>query len=141
MASNTALIHELQQRDKEQDAMAFVISMFYDAYFTLNRKDWLDVVNKEFRDRTERRFKMYSNEFRTIYDNAPEQFKQMIYQGQKTRFFNEGVFDEVMTLKQWLAHIDDEVEIDPMEEFPPCGEPIKLKKKPKKATKKKASKK
>ena len=129
MASNTALVREFLQRNLRGMAQIFVTNMFYDAYFTLNRKDWLDVVNKEFRDRTERRFKKYVEEFGDIYyKEAPEMLKKQAYKGQKNRFFGEDVFDEAMTLKQWLAHIDNEVEIDPNEEFPPSGKPVKLKK-------------
>ena len=66
--SNTALVNELRNRGKIEEARQCVTQMIYDAYFTMNKKEWIDQENKDYRASTEKRFKKYYNEFKYLYD-------------------------------------------------------------------------
>ena len=74
---------------------------------TMNKKDWIDQENQEYRMNTELRFKKYYDEFKYLYDRAPEEFKNQIYAGMKNRFMQEGMFIEEITFKQWMQHINE----------------------------------
>ena len=50
--SNTALVNELLKREHYQDAQFYATAMIYDAYFTMNKNEWINQENKEYRDNT-----------------------------------------------------------------------------------------
>ena len=105
--SNTALIKELLKRKKEQDAQFYATSMIYDAYFTMNKDEWINQDNKEYRDATERRFAEYYKTFHYLADVVPMNVKGMILQGLRNRFYVEGMFLEKVTFEQWINHIKE----------------------------------
>jgi len=103
--SNTALINEFIARCKDETAQFYCTSMIYDAYFTMNKKEWINQDNREYRDNTERRFKKYFTDFVNVYSNTPETVKQQIIMGIKNRMFKEGMFLEIVTFDDWIKHI------------------------------------
>lgn len=109
--SNTALVKEFLRRNLVEKAIQFVVSMTYDAYMTMNKKEWIDQENQEYRINTELRFKKYYEEFKYLYDRAPEEFRNQIYAGMKNRFMQEGMFIEEITFKQWMQHINELKEV------------------------------
>ena len=50
--SNTALVKELLKRNKKEDAQFYSVAMIYDAYFTMNKDEWINQENKEYRYNT-----------------------------------------------------------------------------------------
>jgi len=104
--SNTALVKELLERNKKTDAQFYVCSMIYDAYFMMNKKEWLDQENQEYRHNTELRFKEYYMEFRSFFESIPEEQRMQLIIGMKNRFFQEGVFFEEITFGDWMKHIE-----------------------------------
>ena len=46
--SNTALVDQFLDRNRKDDATFYATSMIYDAYFTMNKDEWLNQENKEF---------------------------------------------------------------------------------------------
>lgn len=105
--SNTALVSELLKRNKYQDAQFYATNMIYDAYFTMNKDEWINQDNKEYRDATEKRFADYYKEFKYLLDGVPQQVKGMILQGLRNRFYQEGMFLEKMTFEQWIKHLEE----------------------------------
>ena len=105
--SNTALVGELLKRNKYQDAQFYAANMIYDAYFTMNKDEWINQDNKEYRDATEKRFADYYKEFKYLLDGVPQQVKGMILQGLRNRFYQEGMFLEKMTFEQWIKHLEE----------------------------------
>ena len=103
--SNTALVKEFLNRGKVESAQFYATNMIYDAYFTMNKKEWINQENQQYRDATERRFKQYFTDFVTVYSATPEQVKQQIIVGIKNRFFQEGMFLESVTFDDWIKHI------------------------------------
>lgn len=105
--SNTALVEELLKRNKLQDAQFYSTSMIFDAYFTMNKKEWIDQDNKEYRDATEKRFKEYYVQFKYLFDNIPEDIKTQIVMGIKNRMYAEGLLMESITFEDWIKHINE----------------------------------
>lgn len=105
--SNTALVNELQMRGKKQDAAFYTCMMIYDAYLMMNKKEWLDQENQDYRYNTEKRFKKYYHDFKPLFDSVPEDQRSQLIVGIKNRFFQEGVFFETVTFDDWIKHIEE----------------------------------
>ena len=104
--SNTALVNELLKRNKYQDAQFYAFSMIYDAYFTMNKDEWINQENKEYRDNTEKRFAEYYKNFKQLAETIPLEAKSMILQGLRNRFYQEGMLLEKVTFESWITHIE-----------------------------------
>lgn len=102
LESNTCLVKEFERRKKIEEAQFYATSMIFDAYFTMNKDEWVNQENKEYRDKTEERFCKYFLEFKHLYDNINKMAKQQIIVGIKNRFFQEGVFLEKITFEDWI---------------------------------------
>jgi len=105
--SNTALINEFIRRSRPQEAQFYSTNMIYDAYFTMNKSEWINQDNKEYRDKTEKRFAEYYRTFKHLFDATPTQVKGQILQGLRNRFYGEGMLLESMTFEQWIKHIEE----------------------------------
>lgn len=103
--SNTALVEEFIKRGNLQFAQFYSLSMIYDAYFTMNKDEWINQENKEYRDKTELRFKEYYLKFKSITENISTQDKATIIAGIKNRMFQEGLLMESITFDDWIKHI------------------------------------
>lgn len=104
--SSTALVNELLKRNKFQDAQFYATSMIYDAYFTMNKDEWVNQENKEYRHNTEKRFAAFYREFKQLSSTIPTNIKGMILQALRNRFYSEGMFLETITFENWIAHIE-----------------------------------
>ena len=87
------------------DAQFYATAMIYDAYFTMNKDEWINQENKEYRDSTEKRFKEYYLKFKTICDNIDANTKAQIIYQVKNRMFHEGLLMESVTFDAWIKHI------------------------------------
>ena len=105
--SSTALIKELLRRNKYQDAQFYATSMIYDAYFTMNKDEWINQENKEYRDNTEKRFANFYREFKLMSETIPTNIKGMILQALRNRFYGEGMLLETITFETWIKHIEE----------------------------------
>ena len=105
--SNTALVRQFQRRRRENEAMFYATMMIYDAYFTMNKAEWMNQENQEYRAATEKRFKEYFTEFKPLLDAMPQQEKARIIMGVKNRMFSEGLLMESITFDDWIKHITE----------------------------------
>lgn len=105
--SNTALVKQFMKRNRLQDAQQFVCQMIFDSYYTMNKDEWLNQENQEYRHNTEMRFKQYYKDFKQLYETIPEQVKNQIIVGMRNRFFQEGMFVEKITFEDWIKHIEE----------------------------------
>ena len=103
--SNTALVNEFVKRGRTQDAQYYATAMIYDAYFTMNKREWIDQENKQYRRATEKRFKEYYVTFKSLFDSIPEEAKNQIIVGIKNRMFGEGLMMESITFNDWIKSI------------------------------------
>lgn len=104
--SNTALVNQFLSRNRKDDAMFYATSMIYDAYFTMNKDEWLNQENKEYRDATEKRFKQYWLNFKYLHDEIPQEVKNQIIMGIKNRMYMEGMILESVTFNEWIKVIE-----------------------------------
>ena len=106
--SNTALVKEFIKRRRFTDAQFYVTFMIYDAYFTMNKDEWINQENLEYRKATERRFKEYYVLFKEYYETVDQQVKAQIIMGVKNRMFQEGLLMETITFDNWIKHVMEE---------------------------------
>lgn len=104
--SNTALNNEFLRRGMKSNAMFCATNMIYDAYFTMNKKEWIDQENKEYRLATEKRFKKYYEDFKDLFNAIDENVKTQIIVGLKNRMFQEGLLMESVTFDDWIKEIE-----------------------------------
>lgn len=105
--SNTALVKQFLQRKMKEEAMFYATSMIYDAYFTMNKDEWLNQENKDYRHITEKRFKEYWKEFQYLHDSIPKDVKNQIIMGMKNRMYTEGMILETQTFGEWIKQIEE----------------------------------
>lgn len=103
--SNTALVEQFIQRRRKEDAQFYATSMIYDAYFTMNKNEWINQENKKYRQATEKRFKEYYMRFKYLFDGINPEVKNQIIVGMKNRMFAEGLMMESITFDDWIKHI------------------------------------
>lgn len=103
--SSTQLVKDLEVRGKIKNAMQIVTNLIYDSYFTLNKKEWLEQENQEYRDKVERRFKEYYLQFKSYYDSIDEQTKNQIIINLKNQKYREGMIMESITFNDWIKQI------------------------------------
>lgn len=104
--SNTALIKEFMSRGRHDKAMVFSTMMIFDAYYTMNKEEWLNQENQEYRHNTELRFKKYFNDFKSLWESMPINDKMAISNSIRTRSVQEGMRMEAITINDWLEHIE-----------------------------------
>ena len=103
--SNDALVDQFIARGKEDKAIFYTGFMLFDAYYTMNKKEWTDKTNADYRNAVEIRFADYYKKHRKLWDKLSEQDKMMISNGVRTRSVNEGMPMETITIDDWLKHI------------------------------------
>lgn len=103
--SNTALVDEFIRRGKTPEAQTYAVSMIYDAYFTLNKDEWINQENQAYRESVERRFHAYFKRFELLFRGCSKELRAQVVVGIKNRMFGEGLLMETMTFDQWIAHI------------------------------------
>lgn len=105
--SNDALVNEFLLRGRMQDAQFFTVSMIYDAYFTMNKDEWLNQENSEYRQATELRFKEYWLKYKNLHDSIPQDVKTQIIMGIKNRMYGEGMVLETLTFNEWIKQVEN----------------------------------
>ena len=104
--SNTALVKELLKRNKKEDAQFYSVAMIYDAYFTMNKDEWINQENKEYRYNTEKRFKQYYLEFKKLFNSVDRTTRTQIVMSIKNRMYQEGLLMESITFDDWIKHVE-----------------------------------
>ena len=107
--SNDALIDEFQNRGMQDKAMFFTAFMIFDAYYTMNKPEWIDQENKEYRDSTEERFAAYFKKRKDLWNSISANDKMIISNQIRTRSVMEGMQMENITIDAWLSHINTAV--------------------------------
>ena len=103
--SNDALIDNFLSRGRQDKAMFYAVMMTFDAYYTMNKPEWINQENQEYRNKTERRFKRYFLKHEDLWDMMPVQDKMQISNQIRGRSINEGMQMEAVTIDGWLKHV------------------------------------
>ena len=105
--SNTALVKQFLDRRRVDDARFYTTTMIFDAYYTMNKKEWIDQENKEYRDAVEKRFYEYYKDFGALFNSVDEKSKLQIVSGIRNRMFGEGLMLETITFADWIKSIKE----------------------------------
>ena len=103
--SNDALVDEFIKRGLSDKATFYTAFMIFDAYYTMNKPDWINQENKEYRDLTEKRFSDYFKKREDMWNAVPSQERMMISNGVRSRSIGEGMLMEAITIDNWLKYI------------------------------------
>lgn len=105
--SNDALIDEFARRRVLDKASFYVTFMLFDAYYTMNKPEWINQENQEYRDLTEKRFADYFRKHKKEWETVSPADKMQMSQGIRGRSVMEGMQMESVTIDQWLKHIEE----------------------------------
>ena len=105
--SNDALIDEFIKRGVMNKAIAFTATLIFDAYYMMNKPEWINQENKEYRDKTEKRFSTYYKKRKERWDSLTPQDKVIISNQIRGRVVMEGMMMEAITIDAWLKHIEE----------------------------------
>jgi len=100
--SNDALVQELLDRGVKDKAEMFVATNVFNSYYTMNKEEWINQDNKEYRDKTEERFTEYYRKYKDIWDGMPQETKMKISTVVRNRMVIEGMPMESITIDEWL---------------------------------------
>lgn len=106
--SNTALVLEFNKRHMMDKVKFYVCFMIFDAYYTMNKPEWINQENKEYRDQTEKRFAKYLHDHIDIWESVEPKEKMQISNGVRSRSVNEGMLMETMTINDWIDKVLDQ---------------------------------
>lgn len=104
--SNDALVDEFIRRGRQDKAAFYCGFIVFDAYYTMNKPEWVNQENREYRDITERRFSEYYAKHRGLWDSIPTPEKMQISNGVRTRSVSEGMLMESITIEEWLKRME-----------------------------------
>ena len=104
--SNHALITEFMRRGMHDKAAFFVAFMVFDAYYTMNKVEWLEQENQRYREDTERHFSGWYKTHKDTWNNIPVNDKMVISNQVRSRSVMEGMRMEAVTIDAWLRHVE-----------------------------------
>lgn len=104
--SNDALIDEFLKRGRLDKAGFYAVFMIFDGYYTMNKPEWINQENQEYRDATEKRFAQYYNKRKNLWNGVTLQDKMQVSNGVRTRAIGEGMLMEAITIDDWLEKIE-----------------------------------
>ena len=104
--SNDALVDEFLRREKQDKAMMAAGYLIFDAYYTMNKPEWIDQENQEYRYTTELRFADYFRKHKDKWEDMPINDKMTLSNQVRSRSVMEGMRMESITIDNWLKHIE-----------------------------------
>ena len=111
--SNDALVDEFLRRGMLDKAAFYTAFMIFDAYYTMNKPEWVDTLNGEYRQATECRFAAYYLKHRDLWDSLPPVNRMQISNAVRSRSVSEGMMMEAVTIDGWLRHIATLLPVSP----------------------------
>ena len=104
--SNDALVDEYLRRGKDEMGRNLAAFMIFDAYYTMNKPEWINQENREYRAETERRFSAYYRKHGELWRALDPKEKMRMSNGVRTRNVKEGMGMEEQTIDEWLRHVE-----------------------------------
>ncbi|MDO5456486.1 MAG: glycosyltransferase family A protein [Eubacteriales bacterium] len=103
--SNDALVDEFLRRGLGDKAAFYTAFMIFDAYYTMNKPEWINQENLEYRQSTELRFAQYYAKHEDLWKSLPANDRMAISNAVRSRSVMEGMQMEAVTIDGWLKHI------------------------------------
>ena len=107
LKANAALVDELINRFKFGEAQFHVVKTIYSAYFDLDKPEWHDPKNKEYKEKAEQKVKWYYDKFQDIYDEVTAQRSWEILKIARDKITKQGKYLESITFYDWIKHIEE----------------------------------
>lgn len=104
--SSDACVGEFVKRHRISIAKQLAVGMIFDCYFNMNKDEWLNQENQEYRIKTERRFRDYYHKYKEYFETIDKNEKNQIIMGIKNRMFQEGLMMESITFDDWIQEIE-----------------------------------
>lgn len=104
--SSDALAEQFLDRGRKEDAQFYTVNIIYDAYFTMNKDEWLNQENEDYRYKTEKRFKDYWLKYKALHDTISQDIKTQIIMSIKNRMYGEGMVLETLTFNEWIKQVE-----------------------------------
>lgn len=104
--SNDALVDEYLRRGKDEEAANICAMMVLTSYYTMNKPEWIDQENQEYRDATERRFGEYYRKHKDLWTGLDPKMKMRISNSVRTQVIREGMEMEHETIDAWLRKVE-----------------------------------
>ena len=104
--SNDALVDEFLRRGLGDKAAFYTAFMIFDAYYAMNKPEWINQENREYRQTTELRFAGYYAKHRDLWNSIPAGDRMAISNAVRSRSVSEGMQMEAVTIDGWLRHIE-----------------------------------
>ena len=105
--ANDHLVDEFLRRESKDNAEVYVTLAVFDAYYTMNKLEWIYQQNKEYREETEKRFSEYFKKFKDIWDGVTDENKMVVSSKVRERNVREGMSMETISISEWLKHIEE----------------------------------
>ena len=105
--SNDALIDEFLSRGIQDKALFFTAFMVFDAYYTMNKPEWINQENQIYRNGTEKHFSEWYKKHKGMWESIPVNDKMVISNQIRSRSVMEGMRMEAITIDGWLKHIEN----------------------------------
>ena len=105
--SNDALVDEMIKRGALDKAMYFCTHMVFDTYYTMNKPEWVDQENAQYREKTEKRFGEYFRKHKSLWDSVPVTDKVNVSEQARQKVVKQGMLVEAITVYDWLNQIGE----------------------------------
>ena len=103
--SVSALIEQLLERGKEDNANMLVCTQMFDTYYLMNTDTWLKQDNQEYRISTERRFREFYETHKERFAKLDKSLKLMVSNQVRANKIKSGMEMEKQTFEQWIEYI------------------------------------
>ena len=103
--SITALIKQMIERNKPDNANVLIATQMFDTYYLMNTPSWLKQDNQEYRLETEKRFREFYNEFKDRFEKMDKGWRLSISNQVRTNKIHAGMEMEHQTFDQWIDYI------------------------------------
>lgn len=107
--SGDALIEEMFKRDRPADADKFICFNIFDAYYVMNKPEWINLENIEYREKTELHFANFYKKYKERWDAVSDDVKAQSSVAIRNKYVKEGMQMESLTITQWLEKILEKV--------------------------------
>ena len=104
--SNDALVDEYLRRGKNEEAANICAMMVLTSYYTMNKPEWTEQENQEYRYLTERRFGEYYRKHKELWTGLDPKMKMRISNSVRTQVIREGMEMEHETIDAWLKKVE-----------------------------------
>ena len=104
-----ALIETLTYMGEPNKAIYHLVALVFDAYYRLNKPEWMDHENIEHREAAERRFAEWYDKWKDTWLKIKAGEKVKISQEVRERIIEKGMLMESVTLDDWLRHIEESI--------------------------------